>query len=110
MTEHIVTTNTELLEVLRKATENDEIVLRGDATFSPSTSTTVALFTLEDSVKLKAPMLDLQKVFVNDSAFNGAWTGYDALIDDAVNSDVDPSLPLDADVVEWGCGRWTNAA
>ena len=76
MTEYTVTTNTELLEVLHRATENDEIVLRGDATFSPSTSTTVALFTLEDSVKLKAPMLDLQKVFVNDSAEfygQGGW-------------------------------------
>ncbi len=45
------------------------------------------------------PPGDYYIVFVNDGAFNGAWTGYDALIDDAVNSDVDPSLPLDANVV-----------
>ena len=68
MTEHIVTTNTELLEVLRKATENDEIVIRGDATFALSTNTAVAAFILEDSVKLKEPMFVLRKVFVNDRA------------------------------------------
>ena len=56
----------ELLELLRKATEDDEI--RGDATFAQSIYPTAATFVLEDSVKLKAPMLELRKVYVHDRA------------------------------------------
>ncbi|MFO7632506.1 MAG: SdrD B-like domain-containing protein [Caldilinea sp.] len=38
-------------------------------------------------------------VFVNNGVFMGAWTGHNAAIADDVDSDVDPSLPLD-DTVE----------
>ena len=37
-------------------------------------------------------------VFVNPGVFPGAWVGYNAAIADDVNSDVDPSLPLEPSV------------
>lgn len=37
-------------------------------------------------------------VFVNPGVFPGAWVGYNAVIADEVNSDVDPSLPLEPGV------------
>ncbi|MCW5844926.1 MAG: carboxypeptidase regulatory-like domain-containing protein [Caldilinea sp.] len=43
------------------------------------------------------PPGDYYVVFVNNS-FQGVWTSYNAQIADDVNSDVDPTLPLDAQV------------
>ena len=68
MAQYVATTTLELLELLRKATEDDEIILRGDATFAQSIYPTEAVFVLKDSVKLKAPMLNLRKVIVKDRA------------------------------------------
>jgi len=44
------------------------------------------------------PPGDYYVVFVNDNVYMGAWTSYNAQIADDVNSDVDPTLPLDAPV------------